>query len=85
MKEKAWNRIVIAGTVGILAVIAVITIIIDPFFHYHKPLESLEYPMLYERYQNDGTSDTKTDTKVSFAGVSQDKLRKKMEISKAEL
>lgn len=54
MKEKTWNRIVIAGTVGILAIIAVITIIIDPFFHYHKPLESLEYPMLYERYQNDG-------------------------------
>ena len=54
MKEKTWNRIVIAGTVGILAIIAVITIIIDPFFHYHKPLENLEYPMLYERYQNDG-------------------------------
>lgn len=31
-----------------------LTIIIDPFFHYHKPLEWLQYPIEDERYQNFG-------------------------------
>ena len=31
-----------------------ITAYIDPFFHYHAPLEKYEYPINSERYQNDG-------------------------------
>lgn len=31
-----------------------ITIYIDPLFHYHKPLEKFNYPIVDERYQNDG-------------------------------
>lgn len=31
-----------------------LTAVIDPYFHYHKPLESLEYSIYNERYQNDG-------------------------------
>ena len=42
--------IVIVG----LLVLGGFTIIIDPFFHYHKPLEQLQYPIEDERYQNDG-------------------------------
>ena len=30
------------------------TVVIDPYFHYHAPLESLEYPLYNQRYQNDG-------------------------------
>ena len=30
--------------------------LVDPFFHYHKPLEQLAYPIDSERYQNDGIS-----------------------------
>lgn len=42
------------GTLVILAVCAVVTIYIDPFFHYHAPLQEYQYPINEERYQNDG-------------------------------
>lgn len=54
MKAKNWNILVLAGTGAILLLLSVMTIVIDPFLHYHKPLESLEYPLKDERYQNDG-------------------------------
>lgn len=31
-----------------------ITVLIDPYFHFHKPLSWLQYPIDNERYQNDG-------------------------------
>lgn len=36
------------------AAFASITIYIDPFFHYHGPLENYQYPLSSESYQNDG-------------------------------
>lgn len=54
MKAKNWNILVLVGTGAVLLILAVVTIVIDPFLHYHKPLESLEYPLKDERYQNDG-------------------------------
>ena len=54
MKASKWNTLVLGGTLGILLFVAVATIVIDPFLHYHKPLAGLEYPLLDERYQNDG-------------------------------
>lgn len=55
MKNAAkWNGIVLGGILGILGVIALFTIIIDPFWHYHGPLKGLEYPLKDERYLNDG-------------------------------
>lgn len=54
MKASVWNRLVLGGTIGILLFVATATIIIDPFLHYHSPLAGLEYPLLDERYQNDG-------------------------------
>ena len=51
-----WNIFVIAGTFLCLAVLGVFTIFVDPFFHYHGPVEGLSYELLEEnsRYQNDG-------------------------------
>lgn len=37
-----------------LCILAGATALIDPFFHYHKPLDSLEYIIDNQRYQNDG-------------------------------
>jgi hypothetical protein len=54
MKTKHWNCLVIAGSLTILSCIALFTAVIDPFLHYHKPLNNLEYPLLDERYINDG-------------------------------
>lgn len=54
MKAKNWNIIVIVASLLLLLILAVTTAIIDPFLHYHKPLDFLEYPLKDERYQNDG-------------------------------
>ena len=54
MKNKKWNLMVLGSTLFILVAIAGVTIYIDPFLHYHKPLDFLEYPLNDERYQSDG-------------------------------
>ena len=41
-------------TILALAAFALPTILVDPFFHYHGPLDGLSYPIDDERYQNDG-------------------------------
>lgn len=37
-----------------VAGLGAVTVVIDPYFHYHAPLDSLEYIIDDERYQNDG-------------------------------
>jgi len=54
MSAKTWNVFVITGMFVLLGMLGVFTAVIDPFFHYHKPLSGMEYPMKDERYQNDG-------------------------------
>lgn len=53
-KSKKWNLLVLGGLIGALVLLAGITILIDPFLHYHAGLPFLEYPLKDERYQNDG-------------------------------
>ena len=53
-KGKIWCFLVAAFTVIPLLLLAGITVIVDPYFHYHAPLEFLEYPLDNQRYQNDG-------------------------------
>lgn len=53
-ENKKWG-VTLLALVGIcLAVVAATIGVIDPFFHYHKPLGFLSYPLNNERYQNDG-------------------------------
>lgn len=54
IKASVWNRLFLAGGVGILLLMAAATVVVDPYFHYHKPLDGLQYPLREERYQNDG-------------------------------
>lgn len=53
---RRFNLIIVAGILLGLTLFALPTIIIDPYFHYHKPMENLEYPLSgrMERYLNDG-------------------------------
>lgn len=51
---KLWSILCIALVLLPLLTVATMTAIIDPFFHYHAPLESLAYPLTSQRYQNDG-------------------------------
>ncbi|MBE6160253.1 MAG: hypothetical protein E7157_04315 [Lactobacillales bacterium] len=53
-KNKKWCIIFFSEFLILLLFIILATGIIDPFFHYHKPLSSLEYPINNQRYQNDG-------------------------------
>ena len=51
---KKWVITYIIVLIIVLAMLGSVTIIIDPYFHYHKPLATLEYPIYNERYQNNG-------------------------------
>lgn len=54
MNFKKWIYIFAAEIFIGVFVLASISIIVDPFFHYHKPLPGLFYVLNNERYQNDG-------------------------------
>lgn len=52
--EKRWFIGVISVACLFLLFMGIIIVIIDPFFHYHKPLKSMGYRIDLQRYQNDG-------------------------------
>lgn len=58
MKAKYWFWTTIALTCAILFVIARFMMDIDPYFHYHGPIEDRPYALYgggaYEKYYNDG-------------------------------
>lgn len=51
---SVWNVMVIFVSVSLLLAIALVTAYIDPFFHYHGPLDEYQYKFAGERYMNDG-------------------------------
>lgn len=53
---RRWLGITMAASLAILIVLGGLVIVVDPFFHFHKPLEGLAYNIDSERYQNDGIS-----------------------------
>lgn len=53
---RRWLGWTLAGTLTLLAGLGAVTVIVDPFFHFHGPLKELAYPIDSERYQNDGIS-----------------------------
>lgn len=53
---KKWFLKCIITLVILLSAIASVVIIVDPYFHYHKPLSLLSYRLYEERYINDGIS-----------------------------
>ncbi len=55
-KYTRWFLATLGGTTLCLAAAGWIVYAVDPFFHFHKPLENLAYPIDMERYQNDGIS-----------------------------
>ena len=53
-RYKKWSIAFFAVFVGALLLLGGATAVIDPYFHYHKPLDGLAYPINNERYQNNG-------------------------------
>lgn len=54
LKHKTWIICTVLAFFAVCFGFAAVTVYIDPFFHYHKPLSNYEYPLYDERYQNDG-------------------------------
>lgn len=54
MIDKLMFKRLVGIILILIIIISVTNVIIDPYFHYHKPLDFLSYPIEYERYQNDG-------------------------------
>jgi len=55
-KEKRWNLITLGGIIVGLFAIAALTVFVDPFFHYHRPIDGMAYQLNIDnsRYQNQG-------------------------------
>lgn len=51
---KKWFIRFLIAYVSLLAVVALLTIIIDPYLHFHKQLKGISYFFTEERYVNDG-------------------------------
>ncbi len=54
LKWKKWFIPVVISIVAVILVIVAAVCVIDPFFHFHKPMDGLSYILEDERYQNDG-------------------------------
>lgn len=55
-EAKKWFLKCLAGLGLLLALTAAIVILVDPYFHYHKPFPFFSYRLYQERYINDGIS-----------------------------
>lgn len=51
---RKWATVFLISFYGLLFFVGALTVIVDPYFHYHKPIDSLQYEMNDERYQNNG-------------------------------
>lgn len=54
MSHKSFFIRTIVSVLAVLLIFCLMTVIVDPFFHYHAPLDKLEYPIKDQRHQNDG-------------------------------
>lgn len=53
-KSTKWFIGFISCFLIILLLTGTFMVVVDPYFHYHKPLEGLKYSLENERYQNNG-------------------------------
>ena len=56
MRYGRWLWFTVGAVLAMLVMLGGLVVWVDPFFHYHMPLEHLAYPIDSERYQNDGIS-----------------------------
>lgn len=55
-KAKRWFQNCIGILLGTLILVAAVVWIVDPYFHFHKPIPFISYRLYEERYINDGIS-----------------------------
>ena len=54
MKEKRWIYKTILYLAICLGLFGTVMIVVDPYFHFHKPISGISYRLYEERYVNDG-------------------------------
>lgn len=54
LNSRKWGIWLLVLSLLALCAAGAVTAYIDPFFHYHAPLDFLQYPINDQRYQNDG-------------------------------
>lgn len=52
--SKRWAIFFLGCSILGLLSVGLVNVIIDPCFHFHKPLSMLRYPLMNQRYINDG-------------------------------
>jgi len=74
-EKKNWRKFLIQEivvTAVLMIAVAVLVIVIDPFFHYHAPIKGISYILDNERYQNDGiTRNFEYDALITGTSVSE--------------
>lgn len=53
---KKWFRLFLIVQLFVVLFVVGVVVVIDPYFHYHKPVEGISYRLYEERYVNDGIS-----------------------------
>jgi len=56
MNDKKWAVSLLALILVTLILLGGFTAAVDPYFHYHGPVDGLAYPIQNQRYVNDGIS-----------------------------
>ncbi len=56
MDRKKWSILFIVCFMVSVVTIGITVFIVDPYFHYHEPLEGMSYSLSKEAYVNDGIS-----------------------------
>ena len=54
MTSKKFVVTTLCSILIIFILLSIFVIIVDPYFHYHKPLKNMTYTLDNQRYQNDG-------------------------------
>lgn len=54
MTPKKWGICAITTLVVMIVGMAVLTYIVDPYFHYHAPIKGISYRLYEQQYINDG-------------------------------
>ncbi|MBR5597713.1 MAG: hypothetical protein IKW30_09945 [Lachnospiraceae bacterium] len=71
-KQKNWFWITLITTVSILIMIMLTMVIVDPYFHFHGPLNGIKYRLYTERYMNSGIArNFEYDTVITGSSMNQ--------------
>jgi len=54
ISPRKWGICAMAGLAVLVACMALLTYIVDPYFHYHAPLKGIRYRLYEQQYINDG-------------------------------